>query len=242
MELLYLSIGIFILAAMLIYSLSKRSAGWLRGAQLVFYVAVAALSTIIYLDANNLNKNFFTSDNLLLLEEDGVLLSGIHGKVSEHPQELPDAELASLQILHDRNAYAEMRGMSYKLFIFHPEAFANLSADVPFGDVNLTEMQTFRVLRASDALEEFAQIVTEKRNAANPESVKGAIKRRFSGTAELKAKLFSAMIATATTQHGKAFIPLSYRRHTLTVVPRSPYFLFLRFAPQFAVDLVVKGG
>ena len=242
MELLYLSIGILILAAMLIYSLTKRSAGWLRGAQLVFYIAVAVLSTIIYLDAKNLNTQFFTADNLLLLEEGGMLLSGIHGRVSEDPQELPESELARLQLLRDRTAYAEMRGERYKLFLFQSAAFADLTTEIPFGDVNLTEAQALEVLRAGDALEEFAQIVVAKRTSDHPESAKETIKRRFSSAAELKAKLFSAIIATATTQYGKAFIPVSYRKRTVTVVPATPYFLFIRFAPQFAVDLVVKGG
>lgn len=241
MQSLSVGIGIVVLAALLIYSLANRSMGWLRMAQIFFYSIVVILSAIIYADANNLNQNFFSSENTLLLGEQGKLYAGIAGRVAQTPRAIEQPQLSEYQMLRDRDAYPELRGSSYKLFLFDIGAFWDIG-EVRFGDDTVSRDEAIAILRADAPIEVYANIVAYRRGAVNRELIQTAIQRRFTSPEELKAKLFSTVVAEATRQQGKAFVPRSYRSKTLIVEPRTPYFLFLEYAPAFIVDLVVERG
>lgn len=241
-EALYISIGVLVLASLLIYSLTSRSAGWLRTAQLIFYAAVVLISTIVYYDAAKLNERFFTADNTIMLEEQQQLYAGIRGRVSQTPEAILQPELGQYQDLRSNGAYDALRGQSYKLFLFDVGAFWSIAGPVQFGDTLLTREEAILVLRSPNSLVDFANLVIAQRRPADPDAARAAIVRRFTSAEELKAKLFSALLAQAKLEQEKSFVPNSYRSHTLIVAPRSPYFLFLEYAPQFLVDLVVQRG
>lgn len=242
MESLYVVVAIVALAGLLIYSMANRSASWLRIAQVIFYSIVIALSTIIFLDASNLNKNFFTSDNTILLRENGNLLAGIRGRVSETPEVIDRIRLGEYQGMIDQGNLATIRDGSYRLFIFDLGAFWGIEGAMKFGDTTLTRDEAVAIIRSQNALDDFANLVIYKRGAFDTLLAKGAIKKRFASEEELKAKLFSVLIAEATRQQSKAFVPMSYRNKELRVDPRTPYFMFIEYAPSFIVDLVVRRG
>ena len=239
--LLYLAITVLVLAAVLVYSMANRSSGWLRKLQAIFYALLIVISTIVYYDANALNTHFFSSDNIMLLQENSTLLTGIRGKVAEAPEAIARQQLEQFQPLFEQQRYPEIRGDSYKLFIFSTAAFSNFST-MPFGDIEMSGSEAFIILRSPDALDQFAELVVSKKNPKDPTSAKVTIKNRFTDAEELKAKLFSVLIGTASNQQGKALIPTAYRQKVLIVETRSPYFLFLAYMPSFVVDTVVAKG
>ena len=240
MQSLYVGIGIIVLAGLLIYSLTNRSLGWLRMAQIFFYGALVLISAIIYFDANELNKNFFSSENTLLVEEQGRIYAGIAGRVAQTPHAIEQPELSEQQMLRDRAAFAELRGSAYKLFLFDIGAFWNIG-EVRFGEDTLSRDEYLAILRADLPFQEYADIIATHR-FANRELTRAAVQRRFGSPEELKAKLFSTIVAEATRQQGNAFVPRSYRQKLLIVEPRTSYFLFLQYAPEPLVNFVIERG
>ncbi len=201
--------------------------------------ALVLLAIVVYRDAADLNVHFQSRENLMLLEENGVVYTAIVAQQGEIPFHLDQDRLTADQILLARKQYDKIKGEYYRLFIFSPFAFPQSANLIKFGDVNLSVEQALDIIRSSTTLDDYAAIVLQHKHAVeNETALFEAIKDRFSDPAELRGELFAKVMQHTTREEGNRFIPLSYKAKHLTVYEQTPYFLFVRILPESVLTML----
>lgn len=203
--------------------------------------ALLLISIVVYADAQQLNKNFFSQPNLFLTQENGIFYAGMAGRVEETPTYLTKDRLSSVEQLYTGRDLAAMRGENYRLFVFQPMAFADLQQEFRFGDVYLNKDEAITLLRSNNALQHFAELTISKQGTVQDRNAAAAgIMARFENQEELKAMLLSALIAQGTRERGNKFVPQVYRTKLLEVYPTSSYFTFISSTPHFLYTLMIR--
>lgn len=192
---------------------------------LILFLASGVLGYLIYKDAMDFKDNFTISDNLLLLEDNGKILTGFVLHPGGEPSILTSQQLNDFTNYYNSKQYGNMIGSNYKMFIIKMSAFK------PEGTVDYDGQQLDRK-RLIDSL--------RSDNPANTylQGVSGAAQNNIADDATLKASFF-VILYTDDLGTDPLNIIFKYKEGNIVIYPETIMFKIIKYMP---LDIISSAG
>ena len=234
---LYLIIGLFILAVIIVIVLSvlKIIHSIIRTIMVIIFISIFAFGLLIYLDSKEMQGQIQTKDKLMLLDYGGVVVAGFTvGRGQPDIIEAPE----SYDVAYANKDYKSMKGQSYLLFLVKKEALQSVdTVDISGYQFTLTELNSLFVSQNPRKLIEDKvmadQNITEDQRAAVTEQVELALgsQNRFKGL--VFAQVFSQF------NEDQEFLVYNIKDENIVVYPEPFSFKMIRWTPKFILKWVV---
>lgn len=231
---------LFIIVAVLIFKIIKKIILAILLVFLIFILSMAGVGFLVYEDMMDMKEKFFKSSNLLLLEDNGKIISALQmqGFDEEGFDFLDEKWISSKQEAFQNHDYDEIIGRNYKIFIIKLETFSNIE-NIQFEDLQLTKEDVFNISRASNSLDVFFQISSRGQNLSEMEKalLKQNLEEEF-GSQNLKGIMFGMLFAQAVEKEGVLFIIENFKQNNIVIYPETITFKLVKSVPNFVYEIV----
>ncbi len=192
---------------------------------LILFLASGVFGYLVYRDATDFKDNFTISDNLLLLEDNGKILTGFVLHPGGEPSILTDQQLKDFTTYYNNNQYGNMIGSNYKMFIIKMSAFKN-EGTVNYNGQQLDRKRLIDSLRSDNPADTFLQ------------GVPNAAQNDVADDATLKASFF-VILYTNDLGTDPLNIIFRYKEGNIIVYPETMMFKIIKYLP---LDMVSSAG
>lgn len=192
---------------------------------LILFLVTAVLGFLVYRDAMSFKDNFTVSDNLLLLEDNGKILTGFVLHPGGEPSILTDQQLRDFTTNYGNGQYQNMLGSNYKMFIIKLSAFKTEGA-VEYDGQQLERKRLIDSLRSDNPAATFLQ------------GMPGAPQANAADSATLKVSFF-VILYTNDLGTDPLNIIFAYKAGNIIVYPETIMFKIIKYLP---LDMISSAG
>src|SRR3990167_753550 len=198
----------------------------------VLFIVVIILGVFLYLDIQDLNKNFEKGSKIILLKQNDQIISGF--RLEDNKKSTFFRSIDEYGNAYQAKNYAKLKGDAYKLLIAEKELFK----EVDYVDVinyPVDRETLFAYLNEQQPRKKAAQYVAEE-NGIPEELVMDQIKKEFSTEDEFKGYLFAKIVGKALEGKGPNYVVRAYKAGLVEVYPETITFTVIDFLPQWIFD------
>ncbi len=192
---------------------------------LILFLVFGVFGFLVYRDATDFKNKFTVSDNLLLLEDNGKILTGFVLHPGGEPSILTDQQLRDFTGYYNNNQYQNMIGSNYKMFIIKMSAFKT-EGTVEYDGQQLERKRLIDSLRSDDPVGTFLQ------------DVPGPARNNLADSATLKVSFF-VILYTNDFGTDPLKIVFSYKEGNIIIYPETMMFKIIKYIP---LDMVRSAG
>ena len=227
-------ITIIVVIALIILSVVflKQFFKVIAGLWSVLFIVLIVLSVLLYFDVKDLQANFDKGEKVVLLKENGNILTGfrlLENQKTTFYKDISDADNA-----FKAKNYASLKGNAYKLLIAQKDLFSDVDFITVIG-YPLDRATLFSYLN-DDAPKEKAAEFISKENAVPKNLVTKEIEKEFSTEDQFKGYLFAKLMGRTLEKKGANFIIQEYKKGTIEVYPETIAFKMIDYLPQSLFD------
>ncbi len=192
---------------------------------LILFLVSGVFVYLVYRDATDFKDKFTISDNLLLLEDKGKILTGFVLHPGGEPSILTDQQLRDFTTYYNNNQYQNMIESNYKMFIIKMSAF-NSEGTLEYDGQQLERKKLIDSLRSDDPAGTFLQ------------GVPGPARNNMADAATLKASFF-VILYTNDLGTDPLNIIFRYKEGNIIVYPETIIFKIIKYMP---LDIISSAG
>jgi len=192
----------------------------------ILVIGLVTFATLLVMDIMDLQQNMRVAEKKFLLDLDHRLEAGIIiGNVVDFEQQEKFTFLEDIYTLNDYyidERYDEVKGDSYRLFIFKKEAFDNID-NIKFNAIELSPKEAFQIIESFDEREEFAAVTGVAFHF---------VEQLYETDNELETFLFARMIFSPLEQQGPLWLIKEIKKGNIVIYPKSITFSLAGLIPN----------
>ena len=142
------AIIVFALVLVFVWGTFKKLLKLLFYAGIIISLILAVNIFFVYLDFNDLRKNFGVSEKKVILKDDRGILTGL--LLNEDAKLMTDKQLDDYSSYLKNNNYEKILGDSYKLMIFDVNIIKNLDDEIVIGGQTITPNEAIKILKSKN--------------------------------------------------------------------------------------------
>ncbi|MFH1133604.1 MAG: hypothetical protein V1735_03875 [Nanoarchaeota archaeon] len=233
-----LAVTLLFFLLMLFLKITKKFIELLLTVNILLMVLVAVIGLIVYMDAMALKKRFPNDPKLLVLEDNGVVLTAVRLKgMAEAPDYSTETDISRYQQALNKQAFDDLVGDNYKVFVVSLESLLPMD-NVTIGTLPLGQHDLLILLYAEDAITIFAELSLNSTNPTFVPEYAAQLTEQFGSSAEFKSRLFGVILGDAIGKDS-LFIIRKFKEGKVAIRPETVVFSFLKLIPQRVVDAMV---
>ncbi len=199
----------------------------------------------LYLDVNDLKENFGTSEKLLVLENNGQVVSAfliINFTGGENPKIISDSELASYNKYYIADDYESILGDKYMMFLFQEEFFDGVN-EIKIGSDSIPITKIKEILASSSAKDTMIDLLLEQKGMPKDNAdLRNQIGESIESDAYVKGLLFAGLFQAKLSGENPAFILEEIKEDNLILYPEKLIFKIFKSVPSGIVNKIVDIG
>jgi hypothetical protein len=223
-------------------------------ARKVFKVALIAAMILIILpvffginlftDAKDLIETFPTSRNLYILEENGKLLAGFAGTITQHDKSLSFLDQSMLElheVSYGKNDLNAIRGSNSRVIIFNAKAFQGITSSVIDGN-EIDPLNLLQQIRSENSLELVISQLLKEQDIKDTEETRKLMAKTIEqelgiATADDMRGALLAQLLAVSLQQDKYFLLAQFKEQNLQINPKTITF---KVADAFPISIIKK--
>ena len=142
------AIIVFALVLVFVWGTFKKLLKLLFYAGIIISLILAVNIFFVYLDFNDLRKNFGVSEKKVILKDDRGILTGL--LLNEDAKLMTDKQLDDYSSYLKNNNYEKILGDSYKLMIFDVNIIKNLDDEIVIEGQTITPNEAIKILKSKN--------------------------------------------------------------------------------------------
>ena len=142
------AIIVFALVLVFVWGTFKKLLKLLFYAGIIISLILAVNIFFVYLDFNDLRKNFGVSEKKVILKDDRGILTGL--LLDDDAKLMTDKQLDDYSSYLKNNNYEKILGDSYKLMIFDVNIIKNLDDEIVIGGQTITPNEAIKILKSKN--------------------------------------------------------------------------------------------
>lgn len=142
------AIIVFALVLVFVWGTFKKLLKLLFYAGIIISLILAVNIFFVYLDFNDLRKNFGVSEKKVILKDDRGILTGL--LLDEDAKLMTDKQLDDYSSYLKNNNYEKILGDSYKLMIFDVNIIKNLDDEIVIEGQTITPNEAIKILKSKN--------------------------------------------------------------------------------------------
>lgn len=142
------AIIVFALVLVFVWGTFKKLLKLLFYAGIIISLILAVNIFFVYLDFNDLRKNFGVSEKKVILKDDRGILTGL--LLDDDAKLMTDKQLDDYSSYLKNNNYEKILGDSYKLMIFDVNIIKNLDDEIVIEGQTITPNEAIKILKSKN--------------------------------------------------------------------------------------------
>ena len=228
-----ITILVIIVLVVLSVFFAKQFFKLIAGLWSILFIIVIILGVFLYFDIKDLNSNFDTAEKVILLKENGNILTGfMFSDNSKNTVFYKD--ISEINNAFKAKNYAKIKGETYKLLIAQKSLFSDIELIDVIG-YPIERETLFAYLNDQTPRNKAAEDIS-KENSVPKALVTKEIEKNFATEDEFKGYLFAKAVGRVLEGKGTNFVILSYKKGDIEVYPETISFKMIDLLPQIIFD------
>ena len=245
---LIIALIVFLVMAIIIFKFLKHVFLAIFLVIFLFILGLAGTGFLVYKDITDMSQNLLTLSNIVLLEDQEKLITGLQiaGLEEENITVFDDDKIESYQEDFASKNYDNILGDNYKIFIIKLDIFSGVG-DVRVEKTTFTEEEIFEILRTDDVMETLYQVMlskislgigldTEEGKAAMIE----ALAKQFGSSSEIKSLFAAFLFIDKLQEEGSLFLIEQIKNGNIIIYPETITFRVMNLIPLTLFDKVAE--
>ncbi len=235
----------FIVAIMVVlcFVLIKKKFLAFLAANLIIFLAMAALTYYVYQDLHEMQARLPVEQKSFLLMHRGKLIGGFTAiSIDDSIAMLDEKDINDIRQYAESHDYDKMLDSNYKIIIIDSDALAGFGM-LELDNFAISEDEFFAMLDSDDAIATFVEMSQRRQfgDSADPalaEALRQSLKASTSGEAQFKAQMFAMAFGARMQKEGVWYMLDEFKAGNIIFYPETITFSLLKTVPTFIFKAV----